>query len=1566
MSTTTYNYPANAEKRMQPMGESHSHSLGRFGTGYVDLVTGNLIMTSDDFSWSGQKMPVTIRHGYNSALRDKSHVMNREGFQAVPADFVGMTVGYGFHINWIQRVVAEYDDVYQQNNQVCYLYTDENADILAFIGDKTATKLTTEGYEFYPSKKEIKSGNTTYKFDSFDRLYQIANEIKCSDGSTVMLTNEVGYNSSDQIAYVQDGAGRKFTFEYVNNELRTITAPNGRRITYAYTSGRLSDVHYSDGRSIQLGYGGATLNYLLDVTMTNASGVNTYKVQYSYDSNGHVERVSEASYVDGTWINGQITEYEYDTVSRWTKVTTSEIDDNGISIETTTMYTFAPDGTLVNRYMWVGEDGEKIIPSGTSMGINPYLGDSDVLVTENVINLLEEHDFRTLNRWITNVDNDCGGFCLSSIRTRGAKFGDYAAYMVQTSANSCKKGMYQTTDTLAAGNYTFSVYAMLPQKAYGVSQAGVYLKVMSGTKILCETEHVHETGSEPTRLVASFHLDTAATVQLFVLVDGIATVYVSAAQLEACAYANKYNVLYNSSFDKDAANVTNSCDWIYEDAVSRTDAVSLNGSYSLMTPGDANNARYASQTVYGKKLKNVRETYILSGWAKGHNVTFCNPAESVEDAEKDLSKSLFSLMARITYTDGNTEDHFAHFDVDNDNWQYSSLEFCKNDFKAVESIKIFCMLNYATGTAYFDDIQLVCNGVETNLSASDFSQDDVNDTSTTGIDEITEIEDVETDDGFTEMTDNFGNNLTETTYHDGEFGTMYRQFSYTHHGNDLWTETDTRGNTTTYSVDMETSQNKAVTDRCGNITEYEYDDAGRTSCIRQKNTTSKELANVSYMYDEFDQLTEITRGDGMQYILNYNDFHKLEAIRVNGSSSDLVRYQYKNNNGRLKYVRYANGSQMEAKYNAYGQMVSEIWMRGSTLEAKYQYVYNSEGNIVRSIDNLAKKEYNYYYEDGKIMRSTQSTVTLNGDMVIAKNLDFIVLYIYDEEGELVRKTIRDADDNEFIYKYTNPKDENSVVTLPTGAVSQSKNDKFGRREFDELQLGRAFMSRHFTYHYGEISCERYEKGSLKSTPTTNLVKEITFQNDRTIEYEYDPEERITKVIDSVDGTTEYTYDSQGQLLIETRDGVVVNTMTYDGYGNILTKNGKSYVYCDNCWNDLLTVYDGQEITYDALGNPISYLGHSLTWEKGHRLRSFDNNIYTYNANGLRISKFVNNVQHIYFLDNNQIIQEEWGDNQLVSLYDNEESICGIIYNGNNYYFSKNQEGDILEILNEQAQVVAKYSYDAWGLCTISDDITDCGIASINPYRYRSYYFDEEIGLYYLQSRYYDPVRGRFISVDSPDLLRVENEILGHNLFSYCENNPVNESDPQGMLFLTKMIQDMLQAMAYGFVAGLIKQFYLDILKLAFHNFVLGNYVPFTMSTTDEYLESIQLEMIDALINKWDKYVLLAKMAIAITRFVGKLIFGKASARDWLQFAMKMAVIFFEHLCDKRLKKLEGQRSQVVIYKKKNGSRNLKRKAMMKKGTKLFIRIHIMKNTLQYTLPISEEFIMFMIDVFFDD
>ena len=97
---------------------------------------------------------------------------------------------------------------------------------------------------------------------------------------------------------------------------------------------------------------------------------------------------------------------------------------------------------------------------------------------------------------------------------------------------------------------------------------------------------------------------------------------------------------------------------------------------------------------------------------------------------------------------------------------------------------------------------------------------------------------------------------------------------------------------------------------------------------------------------------------------------------------------------------------------------------------------------------------------------------------------------------------------------------------------------------------------------------------------------------------------------------------------------------------------------------------------------------------------------------------MNGVTHTYTLDGTKILKEAWGGNTLVPLYDNEDSVCGVIYNGEPFYFFKNLQGDILAIADKNAQVVAKYSYDAWGVCTVEQDTSTAGIASVNPFRYR--------------------------------------------------------------------------------------------------------------------------------------------------------------------------------------------------------------------------------------------------------
>ncbi|MBR6502781.1 MAG: hypothetical protein IKT42_05005, partial [Clostridia bacterium] len=147
-----------------------------------------------------------------------------------------------------------------------------------------------------------------------------------------------------------------------------------------------------------------------------------------------------------------------------------------------------------------------------------------------------------------------------------------------------------------------------------------------------------------------------------------------------------------------------------------------------------------------------------------------------------------------------------------------------------------------------------------------------------------------------------------------------------------------------------------------------------------------------------------------------------------------------------------------------------------SLTAHYKYVYDGQGNIVRSIDILARKEYNYLYEDGKIMQSTESVIVLdeNTNMVISKAFVCAVRYYYDTEDGLTKKHIKFADGKELTENYEKTENDSQILKFTAGGkvvTAHSKNDSFGRKVFDELQLSTGFVSRQFTYLTGEVTQE---------------------------------------------------------------------------------------------------------------------------------------------------------------------------------------------------------------------------------------------------------------------------------------------------------------------------------------------------------------------------------------------------------------------------------------------------------------------------------------------------------------
>ena len=162
------------------------------------------------------------------------------------------------------------------------------------------------------------------------------------------------------------------------------------------------------------------------------------------------------------------------------------------------------------------------------------------------------------------------------------------------------------------------------------------------------------------------------------------------------------------------------------------------------------------------------------------------------------------------------------------------------------------------------------------------------------------------------------------------------------------------------------------------------------------------------------------------------------------------------------------------------------------------------------------------------------------------------------------------------------------------------------------------------------------------------------------------------------------------------------------------------------------------------------------------------------------------VTHEYLTLNGKVARETIKTNNSLTavldfIYDESGKPFALKYSTNGtsfqtYYYVLNLQGDVVKLIHYipgfEYESVATYEYDAWS------NVSSSGrLAEINPLRYRGYYYDNETGFYYLQSRYYDPANRRFISADV--YASTGQGFVGTNMFAYCNNKPIINSDPSG-------------------------------------------------------------------------------------------------------------------------------------------------------------------------------------------
>ncbi len=573
---------------------------------------------------------------------------------------------------------------------------------------------------------------------------------------------------------------------------------------------------------------------------------------------------------------------------------------------------------------------------------------------------------------------------------------------------------------------------------------------------------------------------------------------------------------------------------------------------------------------------------------------------------------------------------------------------------------------------------------------------------------------------------------------------------------------DTKGNILTY---INVANNKTVNT---------YDSENRivkTVTYENANTTANGLT-TRYIYNADGNLIQTVYPH--QYNAENDNLDVPNNINAYTDNTIGERTIYDENGNILSYTD-SFGKETVNTYDSNGNLVKSVCGNEIT-----RYVYNGGENLLQVI---YPNQYNA--EDDNLNLSAETPVDTYANQNVGDR------YTYNDDGNILTYT------NQFGDITTNTYDSEgnlASTTKPDGTVFTF--DKDGKTKKETYANG---LTRDYTHNTNQTIIT----GSNGMTLTYNLnafgeVEEYKLQNgenNKNYSYAYDSDGNITTI--SLNGSLQqtFTYNSSNEL-VRVDDAVINKTVTYDYdyVGNITSV--KTYAYTTGTLGTPLSTenytYNSQnqrtDLGYDANGNMTGHNGYTFAWTN-RRLTSAtstDNSIsYSYNHDGIRTSKTVNGISTYYEVDenNNVIKQYELVDNTETNVvefvYDSNNSPIYFIYNNATYYYEKNMQGDIVGILDASGNTVVEYTYNIWGELVSTTGTLASTIGQINPLRYRGYYYDTETSLYYLQSRYYAPDLMRFISQDDVKISNDQGEPLGSNLYAYCLNNPVMNSDPDG-------------------------------------------------------------------------------------------------------------------------------------------------------------------------------------------
>ena len=1412
-------------------------SAGLAGAGSVSLVNGNMIFAHNDTAMDGNRMPVSVTHYYNSCNANMDEFGLGYGWrtsvhQTMHKEYINGEVMYVYTDgdgteHWFELDEEASTTQYVDLSGLSLTLT------VASDGKITVTSKG-DGRMVFPAI----SATPTASSPATGKV--LVKSIHDAVGNQVTVTARS--DKPLYVSSVTDGAGRVTSFVYAAQSddtlkctaIKTPWQTDSACTRFTYTSGNLTKITHEDNRVSNYQY--TTRNGFR--LLAQADGADGMKVKYTYSNTGAVSGlphcVTTAQVTgtnNGTTLTAANTTYSYGNHLTLVKDNLSgktlryHFNDNGnqISIDDGLGY------AVYTEYDQSGENSSTPINHATTRSrmqrsvknllLDPLLNDNSsvwVKSSTGVFTRDGNHHHLGAASYRVTVPSDGQAYIYQSAKLTPGKSYTLSAYLRSNSPQAFAWLGY----TINGGSMKYFISEPVPIEENATSAP--FTRTSVSFTLPADADSTVYCGVNGITYYGTYWFDSM--------------------QLEEGLTCNHFNMLQNSDFKHTSSSSTVPTGWTLGSGdssfisirnLSAADDTDDTMAPELLRSGKA--ARLAGR--YDRTITMHQDIpfygyagdrFSAGGWCKSF-------AKKLNE-----NNSVFCCL-EVYFTGGSTwyRGGRVNFNYGEEGWQFASGNIvAPYDYTKIRfTLSMICQINHADFTGLY--LYPESFGTDYVYDANGNRKKAIQ---LYGGTQKTEYDDHDNMTKYTapgqtkSSTFSYGTTAAEQKKHllleslsplgtagqysydaygnatrsdiSGAVGSttaiMRTTSEYQHNGNYVHKQTDARGKTVTTVVDANKGTVSKVTDPKGQAVNYSHDTLRRV--VKVSTTDSSREFRNEYTYDQTRGLltgvkhnTDASTANDVSYTFEYDALGRKTKVKVGGTTLSTNVYQNdatKANYGTLSQMQYGNGAVVKNEYDDFNRLIAVKYNSATT--PRYEYAYNANGQVARVTNNQINMTTKSLYDRANRPCRTQTrsfTKDESGTVTDESHLYTANVFYDDTFGRLTEfKEYVGAGYKNYGTSFGYDA-ENRPTSLSYGTYGKTTvtYDGLGRVAQTTVKAGNYTTNTNYTYTAGATLSDASGK-----TSTSGLVASLTLAAGSwsyPYTYTYDANGNITKVVQS-GVTTSYTYDALGQLT-RVDDGHENATWlyTYDQGGNILTKKkyalgvssgtpveSKTFTYGNSSWKDQLTAVNGVAITYDAIGNPLNDGTWSYTWSNGRqltRMTSVDKDVrFVYNENGLRVQKRVDGVATNYYLHGKNVVHMTRGSDELHFFYDAQNKPAVVVYNGTAYAYLKNLQGDIVAILNGSGNAVVSYVYDAWGRPVSKTGSMASTLGTLNPFRYRSYVYDEETGLYYLRSRYYNPTVCRFIN---EDILVGNINLLSTNMFTYCLNRPVLFVDRAGTI-----------------------------------------------------------------------------------------------------------------------------------------------------------------------------------------